>query len=165
MRLSSLAFASYLVCVHLECMLCAWPRTSPCSPRPRLGASLSPSSMVRFIFLEIVVPSLIDFLRMLASSHPPPSLMRSRDDFSTLVAVLSDSYSLTITLLSPGSAQGRLLYLLLSCSEFLFISFDFLAFGVWFVLFGYFHCLRHCSHMPVFMLCSQQLSCPLQLEL
>ena len=83
-RLSSLAFASYLVCVHLECILCSWPRTSPCSPRPRLGTSLSPgcricfrwenSSIVRLIFLEIVVPSLIEFLRMLSSSHPPHSL-------------------------------------------------------------------------------------------
>ena len=83
-RLSSLAFASYLVCVHLECILCSCPRTSPCPPRPRLGTSLSPgcricfrwenSSNVRFIVLEIVVPSLIDFLRMLSSSHPPHSL-------------------------------------------------------------------------------------------
>ena len=131
MRLSSLAFASY-VCVHTECTFCSWPRTSPCSPRPRLGTSLSPSSVVRFIFLEIVVPSLIDFLRMLTSSHPPPSLLLSRNDFSTSVAVriasfdivLSDSYSF------PGSAQGSVLDLLLNCSEFLFVSFNFLAFGV-----------------------------------
>ena len=32
-RLSSLSFASYLFCVHIECILCPSIRTSPCSPR------------------------------------------------------------------------------------------------------------------------------------
>ena len=94
--------------LHIECILCAWPRTSHCSSRPRLDTSLSPSSKVRFIFLENVNPSLIDTLRMLTPSHPLPSSLRSRNDFSASVAVriasfdivLSDSYSLIITLLS-----------------------------------------------------------------
>ena len=43
--------------------------------------------------------------------------------------------------LSLGSAQGRLLDLL-SCSEFLFISFDFWAFGVWPVLLAHVRSMR-----------------------
>ena len=113
-------------------VLQSFPSSRPCSPRPRLGTSLSLSSMVRFIFLEIVVPSLIDFLRMLSASHPLPSLLRSRNDFLHVCGcencfvryclaklVLVDDHAL----LSPGSPQGRLLDLQLSCSEFLFISF------------------------------------------
>ena len=173
MRLSSLAFA------HRMHFLFLVLQSLPCSPCPRLGTSLSLSSMVRFIFLEILVPSLIDFLRMLTSSHPPPSLLRSRNDFSTSVAVRIALFDLSCLVLvddhaplSPGSGLGHLVDLLLSCSEFLFISFDFLAFGVRPVLFKYCHCLRRylrmsfpCVLLSVFMLRSRQLLCPLQLEL
>ena len=76
--------------------------------------------MVRSIFLEIAVPSLTDFLRMLAAPRPPPSLKRSRKDFSTVAVriasfgtVLSDSYSFMMAL--PSLLANPLL----SCSEFL----------------------------------------------
>ena len=161
MRLSFLALASCFVCIHIECMLCSL----------RL-------CQIAYISSFSLIDSLI-FHRMLSASRPPPSLLRSRNDFSTSVVVriasfgivLSDSYSLMIAL-PTLLALGHLLDLLLSCSEFLFISSDFLAFGVWSVLFW--SCLRlrrflrmsvPCVLLFVFTLCSRQLLCPLQLTL
>ena len=100
-----------------------------------------------FLASNFAVFSLIDsliFHRMLSASCPPPSLLRSRNDFSTSVVVriasfsivLSDSSSLMLALPSL-LALGHLLDLLLSCSEFLFISSNFLAFGVWSILSWY----------------------------
>ena len=124
--------------------------------------------------------SLIDsliFHRMLSTSCSPTSLLRSRNYFSTSVVVriapfgLADSCSLMIELPSL-LALGHILDLLLSCSEFLFISSNFLAFGVWCVLIWYCICLRRflrmsvpCVLLSVFTLRSRQLLCPLQLTL
>ena len=118
-------------------------------------------------------------LSPLSAYCPPPSLLRPRNDFSTSVVVriasfgtvLSDSYSLMIPLPSL-LALGHLLDLLLSYSEFLFISSNFLAFGVWSVLFWLCLCLRRywrmsvpCVLLSVFALCPRQLLSPLQLTL
>ena len=110
-----------------------------------LFSSILRLCQIAYISSLSLIDSLI-FHRMLSASSPPPSLLSSRNDFSTsvvvriasFVVVLSDSYSLMIALPSL-LALGHLLDLLLSCSEFLFISSNFLAFGVWSVLFG--HCL------------------------
>ena len=118
MRLSFLALASCFVCIHIECMLCSL----------RL-------CQIAYISSFSLIDSLI-FHRMLSASRPPPSWLRSRNDFSTSVVVriasfgivLSDSYSLMIAL-PTLLALGHLLDLLLSCSEFLFISSNFLAFA------------------------------------
>ena len=105
---------------HFECTFCSWS-SNLCLVLLVLVSVPRSLSLVNgtLHFLEILVPSLIDFLPMLTSSHPPPSLLRSKwflhvcsceNCFVRLA--LSDSYSLMITLLSPGSAQSKMFRIL-----------------------------------------------------
>ena len=122
--------------------------------------------MVRFIFLEIAGPSLIDFLQMLTAPCPPPSLFAFKECFRCCenhfvrycfvrVALVEDSAPF-----APGVA-----------SEVLVFSSIFLVFAVWPVLFWCCLCLRRylrmsvpCVSLSVFTLCSRPLLCPLQLK-
>ena len=124
---------------------------------------------------KIVVPSLTEFLRMLTSSHPSPSLLRSRTDFSTSVGVripsfdieLSDSDSLMVTLPGLSSRPAAKLFWIFCSSRLTSWRSASGSYSSWSCL-----CLQRylrmsvpCVLLSVFTLCSQQLMFTLQLEL